>query len=109
VLGTVKQTVSTPLVAPKKSSSAAVSGSATAAAPAASCQILDLRLQPLDLNLLGLVVHTDTIHLNITAVSGSGNLLGNLLCAVTRLLDAGALGASLAALLNTILGILNGL
>ena len=44
-------------------------------------------LGPLDLNLLGLVVHLNTVHLNITAVPGPGNLLGNLLCAVAGLLD----------------------
>jgi hypothetical protein len=43
------------------------------------CEILDLTLGPLDLNLLGLVVHLDTVHLNITAVPGAGNMLGNLL------------------------------
>ena len=32
-----------------------------------ACTILDLTIQPIDLNLLGLLVHTDTIHLNITA------------------------------------------
>ena len=52
-----------------------------------TCQILDLTLQPIHLNLLGLVVDTNTIHLQITAQSGSGNLLGNLLCSVTHLLD----------------------
>jgi hypothetical protein len=52
-----------------------------------SCQILDLTLGPLDLNLLGLVVHLDAVHLNITAVEGAGNLLGNLLCSVAGLLD----------------------
>jgi hypothetical protein len=52
-----------------------------------SCQILDLTLGPLDLNLLGLVVHLDTVHLNITAQKGPGNLLGNLLCAVANLLN----------------------
>lgn len=74
-----------------------------------SCQILDLVLGPLDLNLLGLVVHLDTVHLNITAQQGPGNLLGNLLCAVAGLLDntggttgGGALNG-VAALLNNIL------
>jgi hypothetical protein len=72
-----------------------------------SCQILDLVLGPLDLNLLGLVVHLDTVHLNITAQSGPGNLLGNLLCAIAHLLDApGSPLGGLAALLNAILGIL---
>jgi hypothetical protein len=101
-LGTVTQTISTPV-------DLANSGSGDAALAAASCQILDLRLQPLDLNLLGLVVHLDTVHLNITAQTGPGNLLGNLLCAVTGLLDGAGALAQIAALLNQILAILNGL
>ena len=52
-----------------------------------TCQILDLTLGPIHLDLLGLVVDTNTIHLQITAQSGPGNLLGNLLCAVAHLLD----------------------
>ena len=74
-----------------------------------SCEILDLVLGPLDLNLLGLVVHLDQVHLNITAEQGPGNLLGNLLCAVAGLLDGSASGGQLANLLNQILSILNGL
>ena len=75
---------------------------------AGTCEILNLTLGPLDLNLLGLTVHLDTVHLVINAEQGPGNLLGNLLCAVAGLLDnptGGPLGA-LAALLNQILGIL---
>ena len=71
------------------------------------CQILDLTLGPLDLNLLGLLVHLDQVHLNITAQSGPGNLLGNLLCGVAGLLDNGASGNAIANLLNRLLGILN--
>ena len=69
-----------------------------------SCQILDLTLGPLDLNLLGLMVHLDTVHLNITAQRGPGNLLGNLLCAVAGLLDNTG-GGNLANLLNRLLGL----
>lgn len=69
-----------------------------------SCQILDLTLGPLDLDLLGLVVHLDTVHLNITAQQGPGNLLGNLLCAVAGLLDQNGGTNSLATLLNRLLG-----
>jgi hypothetical protein len=65
-----------------------------------SCQILDLTLGSLDLNLLGLMVHLDTVHLNITAQQGPGNLLGNLLCAVAGLLDNNGSTNGLAALLN---------
>jgi hypothetical protein len=43
------------------------------------CTVLDLTLGPLDLNLLGLMVHLDTVHLVITADS-EGGLLGSLLC-----------------------------
>jgi hypothetical protein len=70
-----------------------------------TCEILDLQLGPLDLNLLGLVVHLDQINLVITAESGPGNLLGNLLCAVAGLLDGGSV-LDLAGLLNRILRIL---
>jgi hypothetical protein len=80
------------------------------AASTGSCQILDLVLGPLDLNLLGLVVHLDQVHLNITAQQGPGNLLGNLLCAVANLLNANtgvsAILNQIAALLNQLLGVL---
>jgi hypothetical protein len=85
------------------------------AAPAASaglgsCQVLNLVLGPLDLNLLGLVVHLNQVVLTITAIPGAGALLGNLLCAVAGLLDGAGLGglnAILANLLNALLGILS--
>jgi hypothetical protein len=73
---------------------------------AGSCQILDLTLGPLDLDLLGLVVHLDQVHLNITAQSGPGNLLGNLLCGIAGLLDQGAPANQLANLLNQLLALL---
>jgi hypothetical protein len=57
-------------------------------------------------NLLGLVVHLDTVHLNITAVPGPGNLLGNLLCAVAGLLNGNVPGNVLARLLNRIFRLL---
>lgn len=61
---------------------------ATAAAQAQqTCKLLHLVLGPLNLNLLGLHVHLNRVVLNINAVSGSGNLLGNLLCTVAHLLD----------------------
>ena len=77
-----------------------------AAALAAPCDILNLVLGPLDLDLLGLQVHLNRIVLNIVAVAGAGNLLGNLLCAVAGLLDGGLAGAlgRLTNLLNQILG-----
>jgi hypothetical protein len=82
----------------------------SAAAVAGACPVLNLVLGPLDLDLLGLVVHLDRVVLNIIAQSGAGNLLGNLLCAVAGLLDntgpLGGLLSQISALLNSILAIL---
>lgn len=83
--------------------------SSTASTSAVSCDVLHLVLGPLDLDLLGLVVHLDKVVLDITAVPGAGALLGNLLCAVVGLLDGtgiGGLSGILTNLLNAILGIL---
>ena len=74
---------------------------------AATCQVLDLVINPIDLNLLGLKVHLDRVHLNISAETGPGNLLGNLLCSITGLLDQNPLGSQLTQLLNVVLAILN--
>jgi hypothetical protein len=72
-----------------------------------SCTILHLVLGPINLDLLGLQITTNQIVLDITAQSGPGNLLGNLLCAVANLLNSP--GQQLISLLNQILNILNGL
>jgi hypothetical protein len=73
---------------------------------AATCQVLNLVLGPLHLDLLGLVVDLNQVHLVINAVQAAGNLLGNLLCAVVHLLDGTPTAGGLAALLNSILALL---
>ena len=92
VLGTVNQTVTSPLQA------------------TATCTILDLVLGPLHLDVLGLVIDLNQVHLLITAVPGAGNLLGNLLCSVANLPNGGGalsnLLTGLQDLLNQILGAL---
>jgi len=68
------------------------------------CTILTLDLGPLNLDLLGLVVDLSPVSLDVTAVPGAGNLLGNLLCAVAGLLDGpGNPLGGIAALLNRLL------
>jgi len=79
------------------------------ASATSTCDVLNLVLGPLHLDLLGLVVDLNQVVLNITAVQGAGNLLGNLLCAITGLLDAGSIGTQLVNLLNQLLGALAGL
>jgi hypothetical protein len=68
-----------------------------------TCSVLSLNLQPLHLDLLGLNVDLDTVNLDITAVPGAGNLLGNLVCAVAGLLDNGGPAQGISALLNRLL------
>jgi hypothetical protein len=70
-----------------------------------TCDILHLDIGPISLDLLGLRVDLSRIILDITAQTGAGNLLGNLLCAVAGLLDN---PSGLARLLNQILGLLLG-
>jgi len=75
------------------------------AALQATCQVLNLTLGPLDLNLLGLQVHLDVVHLTINA-DPAGGLLGQLLCSL-----AGGIGGPVGTiidLLNQILAALGG-
>ena len=82
----------------------------------ASCQVLLLQIPGgLSLDLLGLQVLLAALRLDILAVRGAGNLLGNLLCAVVNLLNginlAGLLGGlgNVAQLLGSLSGALNDL
>lgn len=95
-----------PVQTPNAGSAAAPT---SAAVTQAACNILNLTLGPLDLNLLGLQVHLNQVVLNITAQPGAGNLLGNLLCAVANLLNGGGALTQIADLLNQILGALSNL
>ncbi len=53
----------------------------------AGCPVLQLVLGPLNLNLLGLTIVLQQVTLDIVAVPGPGNLLGNLLCGLLNLLN----------------------
>jgi hypothetical protein len=75
--------------------------------PTGTCEILHLELGPLDLDLLGLVIHLDRVVLDITAEQGPGNLLGNLLCAIVGLFDNNAPLNILVDQLNVLLDVLN--
>lgn len=95
---------------PVRAPGAHLHSAAMTPAALATCSILHLVLGPLDLNLLGLHVHLNRVVLDITAQSGSGNLLGNLLCAVAHLLDNTSPSLTqllrLSSLLNRIIGLL---
>ena len=80
------------------------------ASQAQICQVLDLTLGPLDLSLLGLIVHLDEVHLDIDA-DPAGGLLGQLLCGLAGGVPptpAPGVG-QIVAVLNAILALLQGL
>ena len=85
-----------------------ISSAAGGVSAQATCPILDLDIGAIHLDLLGLVVNLAPVHLNIDAVSGTGALLGNLLCALVGILDT-APSAGLADVLNNLLTLLYGL
>jgi len=67
-----------------------------------ACDVVNLVLGPLHLDLLGLVVDLNQVVLDVVAQTGAGNLLGNLLCAVVSLLDGVALLPIIGQLLERI-------
>jgi hypothetical protein len=85
----------------------AVTGAPTEVQSQVICEILNLVLGPLDLNLLGLRLQTNRIRVRLTADS-QGGLLGSLLCGLAGPIAGGPLG-QLVTILNQILGILQGL
>ena len=74
---------------------------------AGRCDILFLDLEPISLDLLGLELDLSQILLDLDANPGAGNLLGNLLCAITGLLDGGGSLADILGILDRINGILD--
>jgi hypothetical protein len=81
----------------------AISVPVTGAAAAGSCSILDLTLGPLHLDVLGLVVDLNQVHLQLTGQTGNGQLLGNLLCGLANAVNGN--GGGLANILNRLLAL----
>ena len=93
---------------------AKVPGILGAAHGAAACPVLHLVLGPVNLNLLGVVVTlgggslaNQPIVLDITAQSGSGNLLGNLLCGVSNMLNGTGATSLTSGLTSGLLNLVN--
>ena len=78
-------------------------GPGMAGASSHGCDILNLELGAINVDLLGLVIDLSQVNLDIVAESGAGNLLGNLLCAVAGLLDPASPLDQLLASVNTLL------
>jgi hypothetical protein len=116
VVGTVLTPVSLPVADPRPRQTGSIPAPShqravwddEAPAPAAgivlalaTCDVLNLSIGAIDLNVLGLVVHTDPIALEI-----SGDTAGPLGAAICLVLNA---VGSIVTLLNNILGLLGGL
>jgi len=112
VVGLLNSALSSALGSMKPSSPAATSPSA--ATPAVD-NLVHLSVGPLNLNLLGLVVNLDNcnkgpVTVDVNAIKGPGNLLGNLLDGVAHLLDSpGHGGGLLSRLDNQIIALIQGL
>ena len=103
---TATQSFVTPVSVPVS----ATGGTAGVTIQQAVCEVLELTLGPLDLELAGLNVHLDTVHLVITADPSEGllgQLLAGLLCGGTGGGGLGGLLGDIAANLQAIVNILN--
>jgi hypothetical protein len=112
LLGNIPFTTPLTLSPPPATSPAAAAHAATT-----GTSILNLQLAPIHLDLLGLKVDTSPICLAVTAVPGSGNLLGNLLSGIAGSLNSGTplssvlkglSGTDLGSLTSDLTGLLNG-
>lgn len=101
----ITQTFTAPMTLSRTATSSAVFQTTAMA----TCDILFLDLGPLHLDLLGLTVDLNEVILDLNAVSGAGNLLGNLLCAVLGLLDIPGAIAGVIQLIDSINNLLAGL
>src|SRR6185312_12659582 len=82
-IATYTPTVGTPTTVSKPFSAVVQTGGKSFNAATRTCQVLHLEVGPLDLNLLGLIVHLDKVVLNISAQS-NGGVLGSLFCSLSR-------------------------
>ena len=81
-------------------------GSLTGTAPAPQ-QLLQIELDPLDIDLLGLEVTSDPIIVTISTQGGDAKLLGNLLGAVSTLVNFPGVEAALNNALETVVNLVN--
>jgi len=70
-------------------------------------QLLQLELDPLNINLLGLQVASEPIVVTLSAQGGDAKLLGNLLGAVSTLVNFPGVEAALNNALGTVVGLVN--
>jgi hypothetical protein len=88
------------------STAGADGGSLSGTTPAPQ-QLLQIELNPLDIDLLGLEVTSDPIIVTISAQGGDGKLLGNLLGSISTLVNFPGVEAALNNALGTVVNLVN--
>jgi hypothetical protein len=88
------------------STAGAEGGSLSGTTPAAQ-QLLQLQLQPLDINLLGVQITSDPITVTLSAQGGDAKLLGNLLGALRTLVNFEGVEGALNNALGTVVDLVN--
>jgi hypothetical protein len=88
-------------------STAGQSGGSLSGTTPAPHQLLQIQLKPIDVKLLGLEVHTDPIVVTLSTQGGDGKLLGNLLGAISTLVNFPGVGAALNNALGSVVDLVN--
>src|SRR5207302_290619 len=88
-------------------STAGSSGGSLSGASPTSEQLLTIKLDPLDLKLLGLEITTETITVTVSAAGGDSKLLGNLLTAISTLINLNGVETALNNVLTETVGLVN--
>lgn len=88
-------------------STAGTEGGSLSGTTVAPQQLLQVELDPLNINLLGLKVASDPIVVTIAAQGGDAKLLGNLLGAISTLVNFAGVEGALNNALGTVVGLVN--
>lgn len=80
-----------------------VASQGTRPGPDQACETLNLTLEGIELDLLGIPVQLDPVNVDFTVVPGTGSRLSGLLCGVNGALDSGASPVERTNMLNSLL------
>jgi hypothetical protein len=95
------------LLATNSTDPVSVAGGTLTGTTPAPVSLMSVELDPLDINLLGLGIRTDTITVNLSAQYGDGKLLGNLLRGYATLLNIESVNTALSNALGTVVNLVN--
>jgi len=107
VAGSVAPVTLSSLAAAPTASASTTTSATTTPSTSADPALVTLNLNPLDVNLLGLELKTDTITVTVSAQAGSGQLLGNVLTAAGNLINLQGVNNALNNVLGSVVTLLN--